>query len=485
MPDRPDYAAFIAGHTAVVNMINSGASGVTALNRLLEVVQNALGALGVSFAEFGPSRGRVIAACGASSWALGRAVDHADPSVAKLLSGPATNDVPVSALPAELAQQFASRGIRRMLGARVEAGGLALGSLHAFFADDEAGGTEEHALLGYVAVTVAHLYGDQSGLPVHGDGPVVAALADGLAIVDSQGYVRLWNPAAERVTGRTAAQALNRPLPFPSPPTGRVIDHRLPDGRWMKIAAGDLPGRSYSRVVTFRDVSDQHQLNHDWDLFLAVTSHELRTPVTVIKGYADTLTGHWDQLGEPDRREAARAIGQRSTDLARLVDRLLATTGGLGPVGGATPAPFDLVEALRAAVTGLPTDLRRRITLALPEDLPKALGDRAAVATVLTELATNAGKYAEGDSPIELIAEADEQTVAFRISDRGIGVRPEHVERAFDRFWQGETGDHRRYPGAGLGLFLVRRIVERQNGWASIRPRPGGGAIVEVRLPRG
>ncbi|GAB7041252.1 MULTISPECIES: sensor histidine kinase [Catenuloplanes] len=485
MPDRPDYAAFIAGHTAVINMINAGASGVTALNRLLEVVQTGLGAHGVSFAEYGPSRGRIVATSGASSWALGRVVDHADPSVARLLSGPATTEVPVTALPAEVAEQFTTRGIRRMLGARVEAGGLALGSLHAFFTDDEPSSPEAHGLLGYVAVSVAHLYGDQSGLPVHGDGPVVAALADGLAIVDSQGYVRLWNPAAERVTGRTAAQALNRPLPFPAPPTGRVIDHRLPDGRWMKIAAGDLPGRSYSRVVTFRDISDQNQLNHDWDLFLAVTSHELRTPVTVIKGYADTLTGHWDALADGDRREATRAIGQRATDLARLVDRLLATTGGLGPVGGSAPVPFDVVDALRAAVTELPTDLRRRLTLELPEDLPKAFGDRAAIATVVTELATNAGKYAEGDSPIELTAEADEQTVAFRVSDRGIGVRPEHVERAFDRFWQGESGDHRRYPGAGLGLFLVRRIVERQNGWASIRPRPGGGTIVEVRLPRG
>ncbi|HEV7708480.1 MAG TPA: ATP-binding protein, partial [Asanoa sp.] len=68
---------------------------------------------------------------------------------------------------------------------------------------------------------------------------------------------------------------------------------------------------------------------------------------------------------------------------------------------------------------------------------------------------------------------------------RGIGVRPEHVERAFDRFWQAESGDRRRYPGAGLGLYLVRRVIERQNGWVSLRPRDGGGTVAEVRLPRG
>ena len=73
----------------------------------------------------------------------------------------------------------------------------------------------------------------------------------------------------------------------------------------------------------------------------------------------------------------------------------------------------------------------------------------------------------------------------FRVSDRGIGIRPEHVERAFERFWQGESGDRRRYRGVGLGLYLVRRIVERQNGWVSLRPRDGGGTVAEVRLPRG
>lgn len=104
---------------------------------------------------------------------------------------------------------------------------------------------------------------------------------------------------------------------------------------------------------------------------------------------------------------------------------------------------------------------------------------------MLTELATNAGKYSEPGTPVEISARADRRVVSFRVSDRGIGIRPEHVERAFERFWQGESGDRRRYPGAGLGLYLVRRIVERQNGWVSLRPREGGGTVAEVRLPRG
>jgi len=103
---------------------------------------------------------------------------------------------------------------------------------------------------------------------------------------------------------------------------------------------------------------------------------------------------------------------------------------------------------------------------------------------VLTELVTNASKYSTDWVEISLTAGADETTVWFRVADRGVGIRPEHVERAFERFWQLETGDQRTIGGVGLGLYLVRRIVERQHGWVSLRPRQDGGTVAEVRLPR-
>ena len=484
MPERTDFPALIAGHTNVIKMINSGDAGLPVLTQLLRVVQPAIGAAGLAFVEFAPTGGRVIAATGAAAWTIGRPLPAAHPATVCLLSGPPIRQVRVDSIPGALADELAGRGLRRMIVARAEIGGLTVGSLHALYHDGDPEDTSQHAVIGYIASCIAHMYGDQTGLPVHGDGPVVAALADGLAVVDREHHVRLWNPAAAQVTGRSAAEALNHPLPFPLPPSGQVLDHRLPDGRWLRITSGELPGPGTLRVVTFRDITDQQRRDHERDLFVAVTSHELRTPVTVIKGYADTLTDHWESLSDNDRRQAARIIGQRANELARLVDRLLSAATENRP-GGESGAPFDLVDALRAAVTDLPADVRHRIVLDLPADLPKVLGDRHSLATVLTELSTNAGKYSLPDTPIEVSASADERTVSFRVADRGIGIRPEHVERAFDRFWQGESGDRRRYPGAGLGLYLVRQIVEQQNGWVSLRPRIGGGTVAEVRLPRG
>jgi two-component system, OmpR family, phosphate regulon sensor histidine kinase PhoR len=148
------------------------------------------------------------------------------------------------------------------------------------------------------------------------------------------------------------------------------------------------------------------------------------------------------------------------------------------------PLPFDLVEALRAAVSDLPLETRRVVQVELPDTLPKALGERASLATVLAELITNAVKQSPPDAPIALYGIADVGTVGFRVADRGVGVRPEHVERVFERFWQAESGNEGPYGGVGLGLYLVRRIIERQNGWVSLRPRERGGTVAEVRLPR-
>lgn len=240
-----------------------------------------------------------------------------------------------------------------------------------------------------------------------------------------------------------------------------------------------------------------------WDLLAAVTSHELRTPVTVIKGYADTLTDHWDALDESARRDVAQRLRQRSGDLARLVERLLAAVGdGTMPAGESINAPFELDEALRATVA----ELRDPVRLRLPDALPMALGERAGIATVLSELVTNAVKYSPAGQEVEVTGLFDAATVGFRVADRGIGIPAEHVERAFDRFWQARTANQagraagtanqagtaetadtagqRRYGGIGLGLYLVRQIVGRQKGWVILRPRERGGTVAEVRLRR-
>ncbi|MCM4082982.1 sensor histidine kinase [Paractinoplanes hotanensis] len=396
MADRPDYSALTRGQIAILDRINSGEAGLPVLQHVVRLAQETLGGRGAGFAEYASDHGRIIAATGVCTAAIGRRVDRAD----RRLRDGRTLLIPLDSLNDEFAKQVEGGDVRRMLGARCEVGDTIVGSLHVYFGDgDGEPGPEHHAVLELLAGHAGRLYAAREGLPAH-----------------------------------SAGQA------------------RRQEGR---------------------------------DLWVAVTSHELRTPVTVIKGYADTLTNHWESLGDTGRHEAVRVIGTRAGELARLVDRLLSAATEDGEIGGSPAGPFDLAETLLGAVEELPADLRRRIVLAnLPGEMPKAFGDRDSIATILTELATNAEKHSPPESVIELCAGADEETLRFRLSDRGPGIRPEHVERAFERYWQAEGGDRRHHPGAGLGLYLVRRLVERQHGWVSLRPREGGGTTAEVRLPR-
>jgi signal transduction histidine kinase len=468
--------------TALTEMVNSGEAGLPAIQRLVELVRRAVDADGAAFVEYGPAGGRVIAASGAASWAVGRHVEPADSPVDDEHPERVV-EIQVEKIPTDLGKQLAGRGVHRLIAVQVEVVGHPVGLLRAYFTCDTPVGELRHSALSLFGAVAGHLYADNRGLPVYAEAPAIATMADAIAVVGSDGAVRSWNPGAAVVIGRSSGAALGRPLPVPVPAVGQVVEHRLPDGRWLQILATALPGGE-GRVVTLRDITEAHRREQARELFVAVTSHELRTPVTVIKGYADTLVSHWGELDEAERRDAAERLGQRAGDLARLVERLLSAVGDGSGLAAPMPLPFDLAEAIRTALSDLPAETRRQVQVELPDMLPKALGERASLATVFAELITNAIKYAPPGNPVELSSVVDVGTVGFRVADRGIGVRPEHVERVFERFWQAESGSDRRYPGVGLGLYLVRRIVERQNGWVSLRPRERGGTVAEVRLPR-
>ncbi len=483
--DTESIAELGAGFAALIDQVNAGDSGLPAIARVVELTRSALGAAGASFTEYGPDGGRVIAAVGAMDWAVGRLVVPVGAIKERLLGQKAPVDCPVAVLPEDFAGYLSGRGVARMLAVRCQFAGQVVGSLHAFFAGPGAASSRaEHATIALLGAFAGHLYADGRTLPVSAEGAAFGALTDAVVVVGPDGLVRSFNSAAARLTGQPASEAIGRPLPVPVPLPGRVGEHRLGDGRWLQVLASEVAGGD-SRLVTMRDVTEARRREEARDLFVAVTGHELRTPVTVIRGYADTLVNHWDLLDDADRLGAAQRLDQRARELARLVDRLLSAVGaGSALRGDVMSLPFDLADTLRLAVADLPEDIRSAVRLELPESLPKALGDRATLSMVLSELVTNATKYSEGPAEVTISPLVDASLVGFAVADRGIGVRAEHVERAFERFWQAESGDRRRYGGVGLGLYLVRRILERQNGWVSLRPRNSGGTVAEVRLQR-
>ncbi len=313
---------------------------------------------------------------------------------------------------------------------------------------------------------------------------VIDASADGIAVLDSDGLVRQWNPAAHRLTGLSPEVATGRRPPFPLPEPGSKLTYKLSNGRWIDLLCTGLSGRD-EKVLDFRDITAAKELEEAKDLFLATTSHELRTPITVVQGFASTLASRWDKLADADRRSAVQTIAERAGSLGRLVEQLL-----LGSRAGAdqlqvTNGPFDLAGLLNgAAVAFQPLSDLHTLEVDVHPGLPQAHGDPMATDIIIGQLLENAFKYSPEGGTVSVRAMSEGSAIVVTVQDEGIGIRPGDRERIFDRFVQGEAGDRRRFGGIGLGLYIVRQLAEAQGGEIAVAESDGPGTVMRLTLQR-
>jgi nitrogen-specific signal transduction histidine kinase len=387
----------------------------------------------------------------------------------------------------------------RMAVALTRVGGDPAGALYVMFRDEERDVTPSE-------VAVLELFADAAGTALanasaHADvvaqreheRAILDATLAGMAVIGPNGLVRQWNPAAERVTGLPASDVVGQPLPYACGES--PIVHQLPSGTWIEVTSAPI-GNTGELVVDIHDITPSKQLEAAKDFFLAVASHELRTPITVIQGFSATLASRWTQLDDADRRDAVERIAERARALSALVEQLL-----LGARAGTAdfqvhPVPFQLAGLLQTAVAGFQTLTdHHELVLRVPRHLPAVLADPSATEIVVGQLIENAIKYSPEGGRVEIgitVDGAGDGTVdgavgdgrmVISVADEGIGLRDGEPERIFDRFFQAGIGDSRRFGGVGLGLYIVRRLVESQNGTVHARPRAGGGSVFEFSLP--
>ncbi|WP_017556483.1 PAS domain S-box protein [Nocardiopsis baichengensis] len=306
---------------------------------------------------------------------------------------------------------------------------------------------------------------------------VVESSADGIAVLDGRGRVRKWNRAAAELTGVAPARAAGRPPPFPLPEgEGESVRHRLPGGRWVEILVTGIGGTE-ERVVDFRDITQAKELEEEKDLFMATAGHELRTPVTVVQGFAGTLVQRWEQLDDAARKDAVRTIAERSSVLARLVENLLLGAAAEGDLRVGAEE-FDLRRLLDEAAGAFSSfSARHTLRLEAPDRLPAALGDPVATDVIVGQLLENAFKYSPDGGSVRMVARADGGLLVVDVEDEGVGIAPGDEERIFGRFVQGDAGDRRRFGGIGLGLYIVRRLARAQGGDVTADSRPIGARM--------
>jgi signal transduction histidine kinase len=316
---------------------------------------------------------------------------------------------------------------------------------------------------------------------------VLAAVGDGIALVDEDGVIRFWNRAAELLTGVDAfglpaadvfrewdAVAARVPVtPAQTPPRAVTLPVEVRNRElWLSIVAVRGSG---GIVYAFQDVTRERELDDAKSDFLATVSHELRTPMTAVFGAAQTLLRDDVHLTELQRHELLEMIASQTTRLARVTDDvLLANSLDRGDLR-VDPEEIDVDDVVRDLVRTQLPNAELRLAGGV------AFGDRGRVEQVLMNLLDNAVKY--GGVRIAVTTERFADAVRVSVSDDGIGISLADQERVFEKFFRSDP-QHRRSPqGTGLGLYISKELAERMGGRVGVASKSGAGSTFWFELP--
>jgi signal transduction histidine kinase len=235
------------------------------------------------------------------------------------------------------------------------------------------------------------------------------------------------------------------------------------------------------QTETVRRLQELDQMKSD---FVAITSHELRTPLTAIRGFISTLLRNRERLAPDEIVSFMTIIDRQSARLAQLVEDLLLVSKIEAGAIRLSIQQVDLGRLLRESVESIGPDAKARVEiLAPPEDTLVAI-DPQRVDQILRNLLDNALKFSDPETPVTLQGGIDGDVVAFAVMDRGNGILAQDLSAIFDRFHQVGLVLTREREGAGLGLYITKRLVEAMDGTIEVSSEPGRGSTFTVRVPK-
>lgn len=339
---------------------------------------------------------------------------------------------------------------------------------------------------------------------------IVAALPDPTVLLGTDGRVITLNAMAGTIApslrpGELAMLALRIPEVIDAVrragvsrrPERAEFAERVPSERWFEVIVSPIPdkngvgGRSAQRLLlTFRDLTPIRRVEEMRVDFVANASHELRTPLAALSGFIETLKG-------PARNDTAARerfldiMEAQAKRMARLIDDLLSLSRIELAAHVRPQTPVELLPIIRQVVDALQMLARDRgvtVSVSAPKEPLVVSGDRDELTRVFENLIENALKYGASGKRVEItlsrafnVSGGEEAVVAVR--DYGPGISGEHLPRLTERFYRVDVTESRAQGGTGLGLALVKHIMNRHRGRLNIESRAGEGATFTVRMP--
>lgn len=334
------------------------------------------------------------------------------------------------------------------------------------------------------------------------------ALPDGAVIAGPDGGVTAVNRAAGKLFGISPQEAIGSSLhevlalqdqegrdwcsinrPYDGLHTRTAVPEQswlLPDGTEVLVAAGiHRPGLAEpvrQVAVSIRSGRGRARLDRERSDLVATVAHELRSPLTGVKGFVQALLNRWDKLTDDQKQLMLHTVHADSERLSRLIAELLDVaridTGRLALY----PRPTDARVLVRRVVDSVGAGTSRTIEIDGTDDLPQIHADPDKFTQVVTNLVENAVRHGDGRVLVTLRPLPDDSDfpgVLVLVDDEGSGIAPDIRRRVFTKFWKyGERG------GSGLGLYLVNGLIHAHRGNVCIEDAPGGGARIRIAWPQ-
>jgi two-component system, OmpR family, phosphate regulon sensor histidine kinase PhoR len=335
-------------------------------------------------------------------------------------------------------------------------------------------------------------------------GAILGTLVESVLALDPQGRILFMNPAAETLFQVRSNEAMGRPFlevlrysPLSNVLTETLTKHaavtkeivlHAPHERVLSVQASPVSyaDRQTGVLAALHDITELRRLERIRQEFVANASHELKTPLTSIKGYVETLLdGALDD--RKNNRVFLNIIREQSDRLMRLIEDLLDLSAIEAKRVQYRFEAVSLLEVAQCALQGLQQAAESKgITLhnALAPSLPPVRADREKLTQILVNLIDNAIKFNRPRGEVHVAASATEKEISVSIRDTGQGIDAKDLPRVFERFFRADRSHSSEVSGTGLGLAIVKHLVENHQGTVSVHSSPGQGSTFSFTLPR-